>query len=252
MTELGRGLGDLRRGFRFLQRHRALWAWIVAPALLTLALLVGLVVAVAALADPLVAWLARHLPASLEPLGGWVLMAIVIVGLVLAALLLFVSLAGFVAGPFNELLSEAVEVRLTGRPGASFSLRDLPRGAVVGVAHGLRRLAVTVVSVAVLFGLGLFPVVGTIAAGVSAGWLAARAAAYDCYDAVLSRRAMSYRAKLAFLDQHRGRSVGLGAGVAAMMVVPGLNLIALGIGAIGATIAAHELAAARPGGQARD
>lgn len=241
MSELGTGVGDLGRGLRFLQANPALWRWVVAPAAVTLVLLVGSVVGVAYLAEPIVGWMTSYLPAWLERLGGWVLTAIVIIGLAIAGLLVFVSIAGMIAGPFNELLSEAVESRLTGRPGARFSLGELARGLVVGIVHGLRRLVVALIASALVVALGFLPVIGTAIAAVLGFWLAARATAYDCYDAVLSRRALSYRAKLAYLARHRGRSLGLGGAVAALLLVPGLNLIALGLGAAGATLAAHEL-----------
>jgi uncharacterized protein involved in cysteine biosynthesis len=76
---------------------------------------------------------------------------------------------------------------------------------------------------------------------VLGGWLAARASAYDCYDAVLSRRGLPYAGKLAYLSHHRGRTLGLGAGVAGLLLIPGANLVALGLGAAGATLAALEL-----------
>jgi uncharacterized protein involved in cysteine biosynthesis len=41
--------------------------------------------------------------------------------------------------------------------------------------------------------------------------------------------------------RHRQRTVGLGATVAVMLLVPGLNLVALGLGAAGATVAAHAM-----------
>lgn len=241
MSELGRGLGDLGRGFDFLKRNPTLWKWVIAPAVVTLVLLVGVILGVAAAADPLVSWLASYLPSWLERIGGWILTLIVVAGIGIAAFLVFVSVAGMVAGPFNELLSEAVEARLTGRAGAPFALGEFLRGAVLGIAHGLRRLVVALIGIVLLFALGFVPVIGTIAAAVIGLWLAGRATAYDCYDAVLSRRAMPYRAKLAYLDRHRGRSLGLGVGVAAMLLVPGLNLVALGVGAVGATLASHEL-----------
>ena len=107
--------------------------------------------------------------------------------------------------------------------------------------HGVRRLITVLVGIVLLFALGLIPVVGTIAAAVIALWLAGRGAAYDAYDAVLSRREMAYRDKLAYLDRHRSRTLGLGITVAGMLLVPGLNLVALGLGAVGATLAAHDL-----------
>lgn len=237
MSELVRGIGDVGRGLAFLRQHGRLWKWVVAPALITLVLLAGAILGVVAVANPLVAWVAERLPDVLQTAASWVIGLVVVGGLAIAALLAFVTIAGVVAGPFNELLSEQVEEILTGTPAPGFSLGAFVRGAVRGLAHGVRRLVVALLGIALVFGLGFVPVVGTIAAAAIGLYIAGRAAAYDCYDAVLSRRELSYRAKLAHLAAHRGRSLGLGVSVAGMLLVPGLNLIALGVGAVGATLA---------------
>jgi CysZ protein len=241
MSELARGLGDIARGLGFLNKHPRLWGWVIAPALATLVLLAGIGIAGARLLTPLVDRVTGALPEILQGIGSTVVWLLVIVGLGIAAWLLFVALVGVVAGPFCELLSEAVDERLTGRPGPRFSLGGFLRDAAVGVAHGLRRLVVTVCCIVGLFALSFVPVIGTIAALLIGAWLTARGAAYDCYDAVLARRGLAYRDKLGYLARHRSRTFGLGLGVAGMLLVPGLNLVALGIGATGATLAAHDL-----------
>ena len=242
MQELGLGARDALRGFRFLQDHPRLWGWILAPALVTLVVLIASIAGVVALASPLIDRISDLAPGWL---AGWVegLLAILVVAaLGLGGLLVFVSFAGVVAGPFNELLSEAVERTLTGAPGERFSLAGFVRGALVGLVHGLRRLLVFLLGVLVVFAIAFIPVIGAIAAPLLGGYLAARGAAYDCYDAVLARRERTYAQKQAFLQAHRGRTLGLGAVVAGLLLVPGVNLVALGVGAIGATLAERELA----------
>lgn len=250
VTELARGLGDLGRGFRFLNAHPRLWGWVLAPALVTLVMLGGAIAAVAWIAGPLVARVTGWLPGFLQGAASWVVWILVVTGLALGALLVFVAVVGIVAGPFCELLSEAVEARATGEPAPPFALGAFLRGVALGVAHGLRRLVASLAGLVVLFAIGLLPVVGTIAAAVLGGWLAASASAYDCYDAVLARRELAYADKLAYLARHRGRAMGLGAGVAGCLLIPGVNLVAVGIGAAGATLAALELdgRAPAPGG----
>jgi CysZ protein len=85
--------------------------------------------------------------------------------------------------------------------------------------------------------LGFVPVIGTIAALLLGAYFTARGAAYDCYDAVLSRRDLPYGRKTAYLAANRSRTLGLGAAVAGMLIVPVLNLVSLGVGATGATLA---------------
>ena len=247
MTELGRGLGDLGRGFRFLNAHPGLWGWVVAPALVTLVLLAGAIAGVVWLARPLVEGATGWMPGFLQGAASWVMWILVVTGLGLGALLVFVAMVGVVAGPFCELLSEAVEERATGRPAPPFALGVFLRGAALGVAHALRRLVGSLFGLVLVLAIGMVPVVGTIAAAVLAGWLAARASAYDCYDAVLARRELAYADKLAYLARYPGRTFGLGAGVAGMLLSPGVNLLAVGVGAAGATLAALELDDGAPG-----
>lgn len=237
MSELGRGLSDIGRGFAFLNKHPRLWGWVMAPAAVTLVLLGAMIVLVLRIADSLVERVASWLPDAIAGVGGSVLWVIVLVALIVGGLLVFVSVAGIVAGPFNELLSEAVEEQVTGRTGPPFSFGAFIASALRGIAHGIKRVVVAIIAAVLLFVLGFVPVIGTIAALLLGGYFTARGAAYDCYDAVLSRRDMPYDAKTAYLAANRSRTLGLGAGVAGMLIIPVLNLLALGVGATGATLA---------------
>jgi len=244
MNELGRGVRDMGRGLAFLNAHPRLWGWVIAPAVITLALVAGLVVVVARLLTQILASLAAHLPAWLAgPISG-ALAPLVVSALLAGAWFVFVALAGLITGPFCERLSEAVDVELTGHGGPPFSLPRFLWELAISISHSLRRLIASVFGAIFLFMLSFVPVVGTIAAVALGGWFAARAAAYDSYDAVLARRALAYREKWAYLDTYRSRTLGLGAVVAGLLLVPGMNLVALGVGAVGATLATHELAAA--------
>lgn len=228
---------------RFLSKHPRLWGWVIAPALVTLAVMIGLVIGVVHLVDPVVVWLTDWLPEFLRDIASAVVWLIAVVGLGAGALFVFVAVVGIVAGPFNEMLSEAIEARLTGQPSPAFSVGAFVRSFVRGIGHGIRRLIVAVLSFLLVFALGFIPVIGTIGAVVLGFYFTARGAAYDCYDAVLARRELSYRDKIGFLAAHRSRTLGLGAGVTLLLFVPVVNLVALGLGAAGATIAAQQLRA---------
>jgi len=244
MSDLGRGVRDVGRGFAFLNAHPRLWGWVIAPAVITLVLVAGLVVVVSRLLTHALAALTAHLPSWLAGPATGVLAPLVVSALVAAALFVFVALACLITGPFCERLSEAVDVELTGHEGPPFSLPQFLWELAISISHSLRRLIASVFGAIFLFALSFVPVVGTIAAIAIGGWFAARAAAYDSYDAVLARRALAYREKWAYLDLYRSRTLGLGAAVAGLLLVPGVNLVALGVGAVGATLATHELAAA--------
>jgi CysZ protein len=245
VTQLLAGTRDLARGARFLSAHPRLAWWVAAPALLTVLALAAAVWCGAALAAHLAALATSLLPGWLGWLSvpvTWLVGVAAAVGLTAVGFLVYVSVAGLLAGPFCELLSEAVEEIATGAPAARFSVVAFARGALLGLAHALRRLVVYLVALLALFAAGaLVPGIGPFLAAAGGIYLTASTAAYDCYDAVFGRRLWRYRDKRAFLRTHRGRSLGLGGAVALLLAIPLVNLFALGIGSVGATLAVLDL-----------
>src|SRR5689334_25207613 len=122
MHELVTGVRDAGRGLAAIRAHPALWRWVAAPAAITLLLLVAVVVGVVHAVDPAVGWAAAHLPGPLGRIARPILTVLIAGGLALAGLLVFTSIAGAIAGPFNERLSEHLEAELTGRAPGAFSL----------------------------------------------------------------------------------------------------------------------------------
>jgi len=252
MLELFKGAGDLARGARVLFAHPRLLLWLLAPAAATLLVITAVIWGVFALSDPASAWVHAHVPGWLAGWLGTVLRVAVVSGLAVGGLLVFVTVSGLLAGPFCEMLSEAVEERLTGKPSPGFSVTAFLRGMVAGIVHAARRLLVYLFTLVLVFVVGAaIPVVGSALALLLAAYFAAASAAYDCFDAVLARRLWSYQRKLAFLRAHRGRTLGVGAATTALLLVPVVNLVALGLGATAATLAFLDLdpdraSAARP------
>jgi CysZ protein len=240
MRELARGAHDVSRGLAALRRFPSLWRWLVAPAALTLVILVAIIATIAHFFSAVLGPVEAHLPSFIASVAGTLLAVLVIAGLAMGGLLVLATVAGVISGPFNERLSEHLEAKLTGRPSPPFALSSFVHELARGATHAVRRVAVAIAGTVFVIALGFVPGIGSAAALVLGFYFAARATAYDCYDAVLGRRAISYRAKLAYLEQHRSRTLGLGAATAAMLLVPGLNLIALGLGAAGATVAMLE------------
>jgi CysZ protein len=237
--ELLGGAYDSLRGAAFLARHPRLWIYVLLPAVVALVLLVVAIGwTLTALSGPIAAF-AAFLPGSwadnvLELLAGIVL--------TILSFTILISLAAVIAGPFNEMLSESVEERVTGKPGEKWRLMRFLRDLVVGIWHALRRVSIYLVVMAALLVLGVVvPVVGSVIAAVLGALATARFASYDAYDAVWSRRRLRYREKMAYMREHRWRTFGLGAAVAVVLLVPGLNVVGLAIGATGATLRSLEV-----------
>jgi CysZ protein len=225
---------DALRGAVYLITHPRLWKFVLAPAIAAVLLLVVAIGSVLGLLRRPIDALAAHLPVAwadnvLQLLAGVILL--------IASAVIFVSVAALVAGPFNEMLSEAIEEHESGAASPPFQLGAFLRDLVVGIAHAARRVAVYLVVMVVLLVIGIgVPVVGTVIATVLGAIATARFASYDAYDAVWSRRRLSYREKIFAMRTDRWRTLGLGAATAIVLVVPGLGVIGLAIGATGATL----------------
>jgi CysZ protein len=235
MSDVARGVYDATRGGRFVLARPRLWVYIAAPAVVTLLILIGVIAGAVALAGPPLAALAAALP------GAWaeriVEVALTVV-LAVASFTVFLSVAAMIAAPFNEMLSEKIEEEVAGKPGEGFRPLRFLVDLVVGIAHAVRRVVLYLLLVlALLIMSAVIPVIGAIVAAALGAYVTASFAAYDAYDAVWARRRWRYTDKVAYVKQRRWRAIGLVGVVAALMLVPGLNLVALSMGAAGATLA---------------
>jgi uncharacterized protein involved in cysteine biosynthesis len=232
--ELVRGAYDGVRGAAYLAARPRLWVWILAPMVLAGVILVATVGSVLGLLSAPIAGIAAYLP------GSWadnVLKLVAGVLLTIASFSIFISLAALIAAPFNEELSESIEERETGVPGPKFRIGRFLVDLVIGIAHAARRVLVYLVVMGLLLVVGIaVPVVGTTISMVLGAIATARFASYDAFDAVWARRRSKYRAKVEYLRTHRWRTLGMGGIVAVPLIVPGLNVIALAIGATAATL----------------
>ena len=232
--DFARGVADGVRGAAYLARRPRLWRWVIAPAAIAAVLLVIAIGGILGALGAPIAAVAAVLP------GSWadnlIKIAATIV-LAIASVSIFISLAALIAAPFNEMLSEAVEEQVTGVASPRFRLGRFLVDLAIGIAHAARRVAVYVVTMGLLLLVGVVvPVAGPVLATIGGAWATARFAAYDAHDSVWARRRWRYRDKLAYLRRHKARTLGLGAVVGAMLIVPGLNLVGLSIGATAATL----------------
>ena len=208
----------------FVVRHR-LWAYLVVPMLLDLALGLSAIYAVQR-------WL-RHEDwlASLitsQPVIGW----LVLIGLTsVGATVVFLVAQPLLLAVFSDRLSEKVEKHARGTAPTAALLPSIGRA----LAHGLLKL--------VLYGLAAFvgalvsgflsPVIGTfIGVGIASIFVA-----YDGFDYPLSRRGATFGAKWAYLATHPLQTLAFGLGATVLYLVPLALFVAPPFVAAGATLA---------------
>ncbi len=207
--------------FAFLAARPHLWWCVLAPMVLTGALLVLVTAFLYSLGLEDV--LLRYSPdqgtrlanawADLASGAAFVLTA-------LASVLATWMLAGLVAGPFCDMLGERIERELlAGRP----ELLAPPLPLWVSILHSAREtVRRAVLGVFVLFAgfvMGIVPFVGVLLGPAASLGSLVLFLALDALSYPLDRRRTSLRAKLAFIRRHRGDVVPLALGLAPFAVV---------------------------------
>jgi CysZ protein len=239
-----RGLTYPFRGGVFVYlRHPGLvrfWIW---PFVITLALFA------------LIGWLSFHYAGPLlewifpvpDPEGGWwaavlaalhdviqLLLSLVLCG---AGSALVVVLSMVLAGPFNDMLSEAVEKIRAGTGAPPFSVRTLLRDLLRDLRLELSKLLLYFL---VMIPLGVFsllvPGIGQALYSAFAFVFTALYFALDFIGGPATRRGVGVRARFAFLRRHLFSALGFGTGVWALLFVPVLNLLFLPAAVTGGTL----------------
>jgi CysZ protein len=248
-----RGAGFAVRGCVYLATNVRLWRYAILPAAVYLLALLLMGALAWFLADDAYRLLR---PESLaQPLAEapwwrdglrWLLKALLAVAAILmvtgGALLGTLLVAALLAGPFNEKLSEVVELLESGSLPADqpFRLAALTQDVVRAVWGAVQRLGLFLAVFVPLFMLSLLPLAGLLgAAGIFL---------YSCYflglnflDPVLDRRRLSLRQKLGWTRSVLAVHMGFGLALFGMMLIPVLNLFLAPCFVVGGTLLWLEL-----------
>ena len=196
------------------------------PMLLTLALLMGLIFGSAWI----VGWLIGDAVRVEVRMVAQVLMFLLTL---LIAYFLYLPVARVLLAPFAEALSRKTRSINTGR-----TIRHDNQGWRRAMWEGLKLVSFQAVVALAALALGLaFPPVGApigVAVAIFLGGL-------DFFDIPLSTRGLRLRKKLGVI--WRNKSLALGFGVAAylMLLIPVINMLALPVGVVGATLLTDSL-----------
>jgi CysZ protein len=218
-----------------LARTPKLWGYVLAPALvaalLAFAALYFLFGPLMEYADKAVDWL----PGFLSFIGS-ILHILVMIPLLGIGYVIFIAAAALCTAPFCEQLSESIEITLSGEEPPPFSLGTLLKDFALGIDHSIRRIVSYLLVMAGLFVLSfIVPLIGAMIFTFGGAWVTMRFTAYDALDAVWARKSLGYPDKMAKLKQVRSRAYGIGAVTSLLLLVPGLNFVAMPLAAVAAT-----------------
>jgi CysZ protein len=223
------------RAVGFILRHPSLWPYCLIPLIINVVVLWLAWRWTGSVADQ---WLATHLQES-----GWVWQslrwatgALLIVARVIITLILMVVIGNAAAVPFNDFLSERVDVLLGWR-----DERNLPFGRklaelAITVLQELKRISLFLAISAALLIMSFTGALAPLAAPLQL-LVAAEFFALDYLSFPLERRGtLLLGQKIAFTREHAARCLGFGTAMAAVGVIPIVNFLFIPLGVVGGTL----------------
>lgn len=187
--------------------------------------------------------------ASLEMLPGWldwlaaVLVPVFLALSAIAVFFTFTMVANLLASPFNGMLAEAVESRLTGRAAPAASVGRIMQDVGIALGSELRKLGYILVRIVPLLLLFLLPPVGPAIWALFSAWMLA--IAYVDYP--MGNHGLGFAEQRRILAGRRWLALGFGLAVMGAMAVPVVNFLVMPCAVAGATaLWVDAFAASRP------
>lgn len=162
------------------------------------------------------------------------------VALLLTTVVVFFSftvIGNLIASPFNELLSEQTEKLISGAQNeGSFSIRRFWKESRYALLVEIKKLAVFVICMVLLFGLNFIPVVGPLIYAVLAPAFTLFFLAVEYMAFVLMRKQLSFTEQRRYIFKHPILMVGYACGVFCMLAIPFVQFFCIPLAVVGATL----------------
>jgi CysZ protein len=207
-------------------RHPSLLLLSLIPIALTVVLLLLLAFGCAWLIGQLTTGL---IPDDLRRLA----QAVIFILALLLGYFIYLPVARVLLAPFSEALSRKAHLISTSGVGWR-SDRGWARAMAEGVKLVVFQLVITLIALALGF---LFPPIGAPIGILVAVFLSG----LDFLDVPLSARGLPLRKKLRLVGRNKSLALGFGAASYLMLLIPGINLLSLPVGVIGATLLTDRL-----------
>lgn len=231
LAEISVGVQALARALRLL-KSPGVRRYVIVPLLINLLLFGALIWYGFSLFEPFVAWLMSFVPSFLDFIE-WLIWLFFGLLAAITVFFAFTPVANIIAAPFNALMSEKIEIQLTGKaPSSEISFMQM---AVDAMGSQLRKLFYIALWAMGLFLVSLIPVVNLVAPllwVIFGSWLLS----LEYFDYPMGNHDLVFAEQKRQLKQRRGIALGFGGGVMVMTSIPVVNFFAMPVAVAGATL----------------
>ncbi|MCG6891085.1 MAG: sulfate transporter CysZ [Gammaproteobacteria bacterium] len=225
------GIHALARGARLLNKP-GVRIYVIIPLAINLLLFGALIWYGYSLFYPLVEWMMSFVPGFLDFLE-WLIWLFFGTLAALTVFFTFTPVANIVAAPFNALMSEKIEIYLTGKaPSTNVSFA---RMALDAIGSQLHKLVYIMLWALALFLISLIPVINLIAPVlwvIFGSWLLS----LEYLDYPMGNHELVFDEEKRRLRERRGIALGFGGAVMILTSIPVVNFITMPVAVAGATL----------------
>lgn len=174
------------------------------------------------------------LPAWLESILTWLIWPLFILLLAIIVFFSFSVIANILAAPFNGILAEMVEKKMTGGSAPDMPWAQLLKDTPKMIFNELRKVAYLLMWVLPLLILSLIPGLNLFAPLL---WLlfSSWTLALDYHDYPMGNHQLAFRQQRELLRQNRGLALGFGGATMLATMIPILNFLVIPAAVAGAT-----------------
>ena len=231
ISDIMTGATCLGRGLKII-RQPGVRRYVIMPLLINILLFGGLIWVGYAQFSPLVESAMSYVPGFLDFLR-WIVWLLITVLTAIIVFFTFTPIANIVAAPFNALLAEKIEIKLTGKePGSSNSFIKMMHDSVLSQ---LRKLVYILLWSAALLLVSIIPLINFLAPllwVIFGSWLIS----LEYLDYPMGNHDLSFAREKQILSRRRGLSLGFGGSVMVLTSIPLLNFIVMPVSVAGATV----------------
>ncbi len=230
ISDLGRGTAYLAKGVQLI-KDPEIRSYVVIPLTINIVCFAGLIWYGFSMFNPMVDSIMSYVPGFLDFLEVflWVFISLLTA---FTIFLIFTPIANIIAAPFNALMSEKIEQKLTGTLSDSdINLSELMFNAVKSQFRKLLYIALWVLA---LLLVSIIPIINFIAPFlwiILGSWLLC----LEYMDYPMGNHDITFDNQKKILKSKRGMSLGFGLGTLVITSIPFVNFFAIPIAVAGAT-----------------
>ena len=167
----------------------------------------------------------------------YVVMVFVFLLMLVLGYVAFFIMQTILSSPFNDILTERVEMLAIGKEPPPFTFARLARSVALTLLHTLVKLSIYIFFMVPLILIGwVIPVVGPIISSVGGFIITAYFVSYDQMDFAMARREYTFGHKVRTVTKNLSLTFGFGGSMAAILFVPVVGILFIPLAAVGGTL----------------